>query len=93
LNQKLFVFQQPAKDQVNLAQQQYSETRLKRLEAEDVLNKAKHVFGLASTASHDMMVKASSILDNANNAVIKSKEVLTVAENITPANKQSNYAA
>lgn len=66
--------------QVNIANEQYKETRLKRLEAEAVLNKAQNTFAIVSTNSNEMKIKTKTMLDAANHAVDHSFNTLKTAE-------------
>lgn len=63
---------------------QYKESKIKRIEAAEVLAKAQHVFMIASTNSNEMKIRASEVLavakSESNNALVKSSSVLRIAE-------------
>jgi hypothetical protein len=70
--------------QAFMAWLQYDESKKKRVEADDVLKKAKQVFGQASSNAHEMKLRASETFDfskaETKKAVDRSMNVLRVAD-------------
>lgn len=69
-----------ARGQLKISQEQVNETKLKRIEAKEILDKAQNTFNIVSTNTYEMKAKTSNMLKTASIAVDKSFDVLKKAE-------------